>query len=447
MSTAPIVSVVIATYNWSGVLRFAIRSVLAQTLTDFELIVVGDGCTDDSEAVVRSFADARIRWHNLPSNSGNQSAPNNKGIELARGTYIAYLGHDDLWHPRHLENLVGACEAQRADAAHSLQIMIGPPPASQRQLMGLAPHGFVATLAVPPSALMHRRDIVARTGPWRDYRTILMPPDLDFLGRIWDAGCSILSVAELTSFKFPSAWRKNSYVEKPFHEQEAYWARLQREPDLQYRELLAGFMEIAQRAPNMTRHGGIAADTRHGSITEGYRALRGLAPKDALIAASTAPTAHGHRDLLKYLNADRDIVPDADTGALLRERRIAADALFIGMGWYAAEQAPDGQRWRWANNDAELVIADFSGTKSVLLLDLMPGPGTNYGPVPIDVSDVEGRPIARLHVDKPATYRLDMASAVAGCDRTLRLHTDAGGQKIASDPRVMNFGARAIRWE
>ena len=58
---APAVSVVIATYNWSSVLRFAIRSVLAQHLADFELIVVGDGCTDDSDAVVRGFGDARIR--------------------------------------------------------------------------------------------------------------------------------------------------------------------------------------------------------------------------------------------------------------------------------------------------------------------------------------------------------------------------------------------------
>ena len=92
-SPAPLVSVITATYNWSSVLRYAIQSVLRQTCQDFEMIVVGDGCTDDSAEVVASFDDPRLRWHNLPHNTGHQSAPNNAGLELARGRYVAYLGH------------------------------------------------------------------------------------------------------------------------------------------------------------------------------------------------------------------------------------------------------------------------------------------------------------------------------------------------------------------
>ena len=52
---APLVSVIIATYNYSSVLRCAIQSALGQTFDDFELLVIGDGCTDDSEAVTASF--------------------------------------------------------------------------------------------------------------------------------------------------------------------------------------------------------------------------------------------------------------------------------------------------------------------------------------------------------------------------------------------------------
>ena len=96
--TQPTVSIIISTYNWSSVLRFAIASVLAQTFRSFELIVVGDCCTDDSEAVVESFSDPRIQWYNLTENAGGQFGPNNQGVALARGRYIAYLGHDDLWH-------------------------------------------------------------------------------------------------------------------------------------------------------------------------------------------------------------------------------------------------------------------------------------------------------------------------------------------------------------
>ena len=70
----PRVTVVIATYNWSSVLSHAIASVLDQTLSDFEVLVVGDGCTDDSADVVESFRDPRVLWNNLPLNSGQSTA-------------------------------------------------------------------------------------------------------------------------------------------------------------------------------------------------------------------------------------------------------------------------------------------------------------------------------------------------------------------------------------
>ena len=103
---APDVSVVIATYNWSSVLRYAIETALAQTLKDIEVLVIAvTARTDDSPELVASFHDPRLIWHNLPSNTGSQSTPNNTGIAMARGRYIAYLSHDDLWMPHHLERL------------------------------------------------------------------------------------------------------------------------------------------------------------------------------------------------------------------------------------------------------------------------------------------------------------------------------------------------------
>src|SRR5688572_8257735 len=77
--TSPSISVVIATYNRSRMLAYAIESVLRQTFTDWELIVVGDACTDDTAEVVARYvaADPRVRFVNLERNWGEQSAPNN----------------------------------------------------------------------------------------------------------------------------------------------------------------------------------------------------------------------------------------------------------------------------------------------------------------------------------------------------------------------------------
>ena len=76
---APRVTAIIATYNWSSVLRYSVGSVLRQTFTDFELLVVGDGCTDDSAEVVAAMDDPRVRWINLPANTRHQSGPEQRG--------------------------------------------------------------------------------------------------------------------------------------------------------------------------------------------------------------------------------------------------------------------------------------------------------------------------------------------------------------------------------
>src|SRR5512144_1383847 len=92
----PTVSVLIATYNKRRALQHAIDSVLWQSFGDFELWVIGDGCTDDSAELVASYADPRVHWYNLPVNSGYQSAPHNEGLRRARGRSIAHLNHDHL---------------------------------------------------------------------------------------------------------------------------------------------------------------------------------------------------------------------------------------------------------------------------------------------------------------------------------------------------------------
>lgn len=101
MSSKPLVSIVIPTYNRATLIERAINSVLAQTLQDFEIIIVDDASQDDTEAVVKSLTDSRIKYLKHPTNL-NGSAARNTGIKAARGEYLALLDSDDEWLPNHL---------------------------------------------------------------------------------------------------------------------------------------------------------------------------------------------------------------------------------------------------------------------------------------------------------------------------------------------------------
>jgi glycosyltransferase involved in cell wall biosynthesis len=106
LTKGPLFSVVIATYNRAGLLPRAITSVLSQTYQNFELIVVDDCSTDNTEEVVGAFKkDGRIIYHRLIENKG-PSAARNKGLDLAKGDYIAFLDSDDELLPGALETAV-----------------------------------------------------------------------------------------------------------------------------------------------------------------------------------------------------------------------------------------------------------------------------------------------------------------------------------------------------
>lgn len=102
----PKVSIVISTYNRAHMVGRAIKSVLNQTYQDFEVIIVDDASTDNTEEVVKSFNDERLRYIRHEVNSGGHAAPQNTGIEIARGEYIAFLDDDDEWLPEKLEKQV-----------------------------------------------------------------------------------------------------------------------------------------------------------------------------------------------------------------------------------------------------------------------------------------------------------------------------------------------------
>ena len=139
MVESPAVSIITATYNRSHVLRLTISSILRSTFQDWALLVIGDACTDDTQQVVESFHDPRIIFHNLPIHVGEQSGPNNEGLRRARGRYLAFLNHDDLWLPNHLS--VGLEKLQNGDSDLVFGLAIRLEPNGRRMLIGASPTG------------------------------------------------------------------------------------------------------------------------------------------------------------------------------------------------------------------------------------------------------------------------------------------------------------------
>jgi glycosyltransferase involved in cell wall biosynthesis len=99
----PLVSVVIPAFNNAALLRETLDGVKRQTMNDLEIIVVDDGSTDDTAEVVKNY-DSQIVYR-YQSNK-RQAAARNNGVSLARGEYVAFCDHDDVWNDQHLESLL-----------------------------------------------------------------------------------------------------------------------------------------------------------------------------------------------------------------------------------------------------------------------------------------------------------------------------------------------------
>jgi glycosyltransferase involved in cell wall biosynthesis len=273
----PSVTVIIATYNWSSVLPYSIGSALRQTFTDFELLVVGDGCTDDSEAVVGRISDPRVRWINLPTNTGHQSGPNNEGLRHARGQYIAYLGHDDLWLPHHLSCLVSALE-RGADLAYGMTLSVG----AVRCDRAVFPSGekYYPGMWIPPTSVVHRRSVTDHVGGWPHYRELDTAPEIELWRRTYIADYRFVFVPRLTAIKFPALVRRDVYKFRPCHEQAAWSERIQKEDDFEIAALIRTILPMVaayQPKPYKTLLHGFLLATR----AELIRRSRRLIPRPA----------------------------------------------------------------------------------------------------------------------------------------------------------------------
>lgn len=133
----PAISVVIPAYNAERTLAETLESALAQTCRDIEVIVVNDGSSDQTSALVQAYAarDPRVRL--VEQANGGVARARNHGVDAARGAYVAPLDADDLWHPAKLERQLRALRAAgpKAGLAYSWSWLID----AEGRVMGAIP--------------------------------------------------------------------------------------------------------------------------------------------------------------------------------------------------------------------------------------------------------------------------------------------------------------------
>ncbi|WP_182422180.1 glycosyltransferase family 2 protein [Aureimonas sp. ME7] len=187
----PTFSVVIPLYNRADVIEATIRSVLDQTFSDFEIVVVDDGSKDDPEAKVAGIGDPRVRY--VRQDNAGGGAARNRGIDEARGRFVAFLDSDDVFLPGHLAAMHALLEGTADTAAYSPVIVdrgdgvtFVKPPRALREGEAMADYvmrdrGFVQT-----SGLVVPRHIAATVR----YRLGLpFGQDTDFAIRLHLSGC------------------------------------------------------------------------------------------------------------------------------------------------------------------------------------------------------------------------------------------------------------------
>lgn len=164
-----LVSVVIPTFNRAGMVAQAVRSVLDQTHRDLECLVVDDGSTDDTPAVLAGFGDSRLRVLSQPNRG--VSAARNAGIAAATGDILALLDSDDLFLPEKIERQLAFLLAEGLDVCQTQEIWLRGgrrvnPGARHAKPSGVFFERAVEMCLVSPSCVMFTRRFIEAVGPF-----------------------------------------------------------------------------------------------------------------------------------------------------------------------------------------------------------------------------------------------------------------------------------------
>lgn len=203
----PFFTVVVPLYNRARVIGDALRSVLAQTERDFELLVIDDGSEDDPRPVVEALGDPRVRY--IRQTNAGGGAARNTGIDMARGRFIAFLDSDDEFLPHHLAAMRARLEGTQLIVGYARVVVdrgegrvFLKPPRPVRIGESMASYFFCDRGFVPTSTIVAPTEIAREV---RFHENLREAEDTDFAVRLSLSGCRFVMAEE------PAAVWKDRY--------------------------------------------------------------------------------------------------------------------------------------------------------------------------------------------------------------------------------------------
>lgn len=211
MAATPKVSVIIATHDRPAFLLQAIRSVLAQSFTDYELVVAEDGASDATAEVVAAIGGGALRHLRLP-HTGRPSVTRNHGLAEAGGRFVAFLDDDDVWRADKLERQVALLEAtERVGFVYSdLRFLHTDGTASEPAIApeqvreGLIFDDLLEECAIATSTVLARRSLLDRVGGFNESLETFEAYDL-WLRLAWAARVAFIPAPLVLRRRHPAA--------------------------------------------------------------------------------------------------------------------------------------------------------------------------------------------------------------------------------------------------
>ena len=410
---SPCFSVLMPTHDRADVLGFAIESVLAQTQPDFELLIVADGCTDETHDVVAGIDDPRIRFFDLPKAPFFGYANRNIALRQARGRFVAFAAHDDLLLPDHLARMEAVMERRGVDIAYSRPVWVSTDGV-------LVPFGvnlentnemsdFAVSNTIPASCVTTTLEALAHVGFYPE--DIASAADWILWRRVIDRSASgIAHLRTPTSLHFSANWRRSRHAGVgevstllALSEEAAWWPDILRPPLGEGPEQAALWRAMREGGDTWLRGVREAVDVVIDAVY--WRAVREMVPRLKALEVDAAAdpdeglpcvvaggtklpglvTAHeiavvvpaGTTDLCLMSPCSRPEGDDVRTlGVIVTSltieargvtRNIALDDPGLRAGFHGVERNDEGT-WRWTDGAAELATSLWEGMEGVFLL-------------------------------------------------------------------------------